>query len=275
MKTIYTTDFNNFSPGSADGKYLYDQYERITQFLAPKFGGLDLKRISKPVLESNQVIWQADFSASMLDLNTFDLAIQSRIEKEFVDWSKRIFQQVRLLQSGQDENKKWANLLKEAFKEENIRIVSDGNDWALIWGWEFRNKLATVQSGWESETLVETPQSPPTPPPPPPPPPSTPSTPPPPPPPPPPIPAGRCGEQTKAYKTRRRWPHKPDSNFHTSVFERDTPSGGLVGRACPSQQTEVCGAQRGNRPCLRLAPYFASPWICTCLSPVPPRMNYV
>ena len=155
MKTIYTTDFNNYSPRSADGKYLYDQYERITQFLAPKFGRLDLKRISKPVLESNQVIWQADFPDSMLELNTFDLDIQSRVETEFVNWSKRIFQQVRLLQSGQDENKKWANLLKEAFREENIRLVSDGNDWALIWGWEFRNKLATVSSGWESEVSKE------------------------------------------------------------------------------------------------------------------------
>ena len=153
MKKIFATDFNDYSPRSADGRYLYDQYERITQFLAPKIGINELKYIAKPVLEldKNQVVWQSNFPDEMQNLDSFDIETQSKIEADFVTWNKKILQQIRNLSSGNDENLKWANLLKEAFSVANIKLISDGTEWALIWGWEFRNKLQTIQPNWESD----------------------------------------------------------------------------------------------------------------------------
>ena len=155
MKKIFATDFNDYSPRSADGRYLYDQYERITQFLAPKIGINELKYIAKPVLEldKNQVVWQSNFPDEMQNLDSFDIETQSKIEADFVTWNKKILQQIRNLSSGNDENLKWANLLKEAFSVANIKLISDGTEWALIWGWEFRNKLQTIEPGWESDIV--------------------------------------------------------------------------------------------------------------------------
>ncbi len=155
MKKIFATDFNDYSPRSADGRYLYDQYERITQFLAPKIGMNELKYIAKPVLEldKNQVVWQSNFPDEMQNLDSFDIETQSKIEADFVTWNKKILQQIRNLSSGNDENLKWANLLKEAFSVANIKLISDGTEWALIWGWEFRNKLQTIEPGWESDIV--------------------------------------------------------------------------------------------------------------------------
>ena len=154
MKKIFATDFNDYSPrSSADGRYLYKQYERITQFLAPNIGMNELKYIAKPVheLDKNQVVWQGNFPDEMQNLDSFDIETQSKIEADFVTWNKKILQQIRNLSSGNDENLKWANLLKEAFSVANIKLISDGTEWALIWGWEFRNKLQTIQPNWESD----------------------------------------------------------------------------------------------------------------------------
>jgi hypothetical protein len=154
MKKIFATDFNDYSPrSSADGRYLYEQYERITQFLAPKIGINELKYIAKPVkeLDKNQVVWQANFPEEMQNLDSFDIETQSKIEADFVTWNKKILQQIRNLSSGNDEELKWADLLKEAFSVANIKLISDGTEWALIWGWEFRNKLQTIEPNWESD----------------------------------------------------------------------------------------------------------------------------
>ena len=156
MKKIFATDFNDYSPrSSADGRYLYKQYERITQFLAPNIGMNELKYIAKPVheLDKNQVVWQGNFPDEMQNLDSFDIETQSKIEADFVTWNKKILQQIRNLSSGNDENLKWANLLKEAFSVANIKLISDGTEWALIWGWEFRNKLQTIQPNWESDIV--------------------------------------------------------------------------------------------------------------------------
>ena len=156
MKKIFATDFNDYSPrSSANGRYLYKQYERITQFLAPNIGMNELKYIAKPVheLDKNQVVWQGNFPDEMQNLDSFDIETQSKIEADFVTWNKKILQQIRNLSSGNDENLKWANLLKEAFSVANIKLISDGTEWALIWGWEFRNKLQTIEPGWESDIV--------------------------------------------------------------------------------------------------------------------------
>jgi len=99
------------------------------------------KRIlAKPVLLNEQVLWYANYQGPFSRLSDFEE--QTQVDIKYKYWSVRqILQQeiLKLEQSSDIEKQNWASLLKDVFDEDSNVILTDGNDWCLLWGWRFRN----------------------------------------------------------------------------------------------------------------------------------------
>jgi hypothetical protein len=140
MTIVYKIETGKFDPISYGTNYLYNQYDRIQSFL----NRLDPVRyrqlLAKPVLSNGQVLWYANFSNPFSRLSDLPESRQTEIKTRYWEVRQLLDREiVQLDQSRDTERQSWANLLREVFNEEDNVILSDGENWCLLWGWKFRN----------------------------------------------------------------------------------------------------------------------------------------
>jgi hypothetical protein len=156
MNLIYSTDTKEFSPISHGDTYLYEKYFRIFSFLKTKLKDYEYNRLAQPIVKENMVDWHGNYANKMRSLSNFDPSIQKNIESSYVELLSKTKKIVKeLLSSGDDEKMAWGKLISETFDAENNILITDGNEWAIIWGWQFRNKLNFANADFISDKYVE------------------------------------------------------------------------------------------------------------------------
>jgi hypothetical protein len=156
MNLIYSTDTKEFSPISHGDTYLYEKYFRIFSFLKTKLKDHEINHLAQPIVKGTMVDWHGNYANKMTALASFDASIQQSIESSYVELlskTKRISKE--LLSSGDDEKMAWGKLISETFDTENNILITDGQEWAIIWGWQFRNKLNFANADFMSDQYVE------------------------------------------------------------------------------------------------------------------------
>lgn len=156
MNLIYSTDTKEFSPISHGDSYLYEKYFRVFSFLKTKLKEHEINRLAQPIVKGTNVDWHGNYMNKMSSLSNFDPSIQKNIESSYIELlskTKKIAKE--LLSSGDGEKMAWGKLINETFDTENNILITDGNEWAIIWGWEFRNKLNFANSDFISDQYVE------------------------------------------------------------------------------------------------------------------------
>jgi hypothetical protein len=143
MNLVYTTSTDDFQPISFGDSYLYDNYGRLVSFLKSKLNTVELNRLSKPILNSSRNIeWHSVYNGPMKPLDTFSKEHQILVESQYLELSKKINKTISEFKLGQDKDKEeWAKILSLVFKTSDNKLLSNGQDWVFIWGWQFRNKL--------------------------------------------------------------------------------------------------------------------------------------
>jgi hypothetical protein len=156
MNLIYSTDTKEFSPISHGDSYLYEKYFRIFSFLKTKLKDHEYNHLAQPIVKENMVDWHGNYSNKMNSLSSFDSKIQEKIETLYVELlskTKKISKE--LLSSGDEEKMAWGKLISETFNTENNILITDGIEWAIIWGWQFRNKLNFANADFISDQFEE------------------------------------------------------------------------------------------------------------------------
>jgi hypothetical protein len=168
MKSIYSIPYNKYQAVSYKTDFLFEKYDAIISLLTRlNLKQDDLKRICKPnQVSQDKVEWQGDFTDSMKPLSDFDNNLREKFEKEYSNWWKIIHSKANQLKtSGELDSKQWGELIIEAFKEETNIIISNGTEWAVIWGWKFNNHFEFLPKNWQIDEVISG-QVPPPPPPP-------------------------------------------------------------------------------------------------------------
>jgi hypothetical protein len=152
MRNIFQTDNQKFKPISVAGAYLHEKYGLVTSFLRGKLSASSLSRIAKPVVESNRVTWMGDFLSEMQMHTLFPEDVQIKTEKAYSEWLIELDRIRKGLQvAGDAEKKSWADLLGHAFNTKNNFLITDGDNWAIVWGWEFNNQLKFIPTDFLSQ----------------------------------------------------------------------------------------------------------------------------
>lgn len=151
MRSIFQTDNQKFKPISVSGAYLHEKYGILTSFLREKLTAASLGRIAQPLVESSRVTWMGDFPSEMVLHTQFPEDVQEKTERAYSEWLKELDRIRKGLHSASDpEKKSWAELLEKAFNTKNNFLISDGNNWAIVWGWEFNNQLKFIPADFLS-----------------------------------------------------------------------------------------------------------------------------
>jgi len=154
MNLIYTTENSQYSPISHGSSYLYEKFDRIQSFLRSQLKPEELNRLAQPVVNGNNVEWYGMTEQKMQLLGSFPEPLQRQTEQEYLAFIQKIKNITSSLINNNDPEKKaWGNLIKDTFNIDNNMLISDGSNWAIIWGWEFRNQLQFGNSSFESDQI--------------------------------------------------------------------------------------------------------------------------
>lgn len=142
MNKIFISSTEEYQPISHGDSYLYENYLRVTTFLKTRIEKAMVERIAKPNLITGNVEWYSEFNGPMSLISEHDIAHQQYVENEYVKFLAKVDRFIKELKlSGDHDKETWANLLSLTFSTENNILISNGTDWAIVWGWKFRNKL--------------------------------------------------------------------------------------------------------------------------------------
>jgi len=156
MNLIYTTYTDQFQPVSFADNYLYENYQRVAAFLKSRIKSDDFKAFAKPVLLNNRIDWFSDASGLMKPISEFNEAHQKEIEEKYVSLRRNIYRITSQLKNHPDqENTIWGKLIDAIFNTEDNLLVSNGTDWAVIWGWKFRNVLHFITPNFFEESAPQ------------------------------------------------------------------------------------------------------------------------
>ena len=144
MEHVYTLNRGDYAPISfQNGNYFYESFDRISSYLRDKIGTADLDRLLKPIIENDNTIkWYANKAANYQRLSELPNQLNNKILNEFHSFLKRTQAIYGPLKSNSDLDKKeWGKMIEELFQPEKIILLGNSEgEWAMLWGWDFRNK---------------------------------------------------------------------------------------------------------------------------------------
>lgn len=138
MNKFHQIPTDQFNPISHEKKYLFDQYDRIANFLTHNIDKKYKNILGKPVQNGYEIDWFSVFG-NLEDCNTMPQSESVLLKYwEFIDVMNI---KIAKLSSSNDENdQSWAEMLKKVFNHQDNFIFSNGEDICIIWGWKFNNK---------------------------------------------------------------------------------------------------------------------------------------
>ena len=143
MKKIYQLSTKDYEPISLGSRYLFEQFDAIFSFLKPKIDNKFIKAFAKPLLnEKSEIVeWYADFPGEFVPLNNFD--DQKQIDQKQKYWElKYAIEDIHnslSKSSNSQEIGQWHEKLAATFNEDNNLILSNGDDFVILWGWRFNS----------------------------------------------------------------------------------------------------------------------------------------
>jgi len=138
MNIIHSFETKEYKPISSGSFYLYTQYERIQGFLRKQLGESFANLLAKPVHKNGQVDWYGPFPDRLPRIADLPESMQHHILSDYWNIIHHVLKRAdELLASSNNDHNTWGHLLKEVFNSDKNIILSDGNTWILIWGWEF------------------------------------------------------------------------------------------------------------------------------------------
>jgi hypothetical protein len=130
-----------YKPLSHDKEYLFNLYEKISNFLAFNLENdkNHKNKIAKPVRNLNDT----DFYAPFPNLKPIEeIENKDNIVNDYFNFIEVVNHKIEILKQAKDENHKdWAKILTEVFNEKNNFVFSNEKEFCIVWGWEFDNKI--------------------------------------------------------------------------------------------------------------------------------------
>ena len=142
QKPFYSLNKESYKPISHGRSFLHEQYEAINSFIElnfdEKFHGL----IAKPIKSGEHVNWyNENISGKIQKLDKFEGQEHEELKKKYNAVVHQINLQCEKFENSDDENNKaWAESIREVFDINRNMVFSNGEDITIIWGYEFKER---------------------------------------------------------------------------------------------------------------------------------------
>jgi hypothetical protein len=137
LTTQFSQDLSTHTPVSFGGSYLYQQYEAVQRFLRHNFSPDFHQLLLKPVKKANHIEFLSEGHARYRELSELRPEEKEQVLQKYnaLLYEIGIFRQ-RLLNQQSEDSFHWNALLEKIFDPSGHRILSDGNQPTLVWGWQ-------------------------------------------------------------------------------------------------------------------------------------------
>lgn len=137
MNKFFEIPTDHYVPLSHDNNYLFNHYDRITNFLTFNIDQQYRNLLAKPIKNGYQIEW---FSAFPNLINAQGSEFEEFAYAEFYKFLDIIQEKIEFLKVKKDKDaNNWAEILEKVFNSQDILIYSNGSNIALVWGWKFDN----------------------------------------------------------------------------------------------------------------------------------------
>ena len=141
MNKIFELSTKQYEPISIGSSYLFEQHHAIVSFLKSKLDSSFYNRLASPkLIERDEIIeWYANTSETMSPIDTFNEEQQITIKQKYWELKFKINEIIQGLSSSSKgtEANQWIEVLNATFSENDNIILSNGQDFFIIWGWKF------------------------------------------------------------------------------------------------------------------------------------------
>lgn len=153
MYKFYQLSTEKYKPLSFDNTYLFNQYDKVQNFIKTRIGSEYKNLLAKPVKHGFEIEWYSPF----LDLN--EITHEDNILlQQYWHFKDKLEEQIQMISSSNDEDaQNWITLLGLVFEPKNNVIYSNGSDFCIIWGWVFENN--SIQRPMLGEFISDHPSS--------------------------------------------------------------------------------------------------------------------
>ena len=142
QKPFYSLNKDSYQPISHGRSFLHEQYEAINSFIDlnfdEKFHGL----IAKPIKSGEHVNWyNENISGEIKKLDKFEGQQGDDLKNKYNALVYQINAKCEQFENSDDDNNKaWAESIREVFDINRNMVFSNGEDITIVWGYEFREK---------------------------------------------------------------------------------------------------------------------------------------
>ena len=142
QKPFYSLNKDSYQPISHGRSFLHEQYEAINSFIElnfdPKFHDL----IAKPIKSGEHVNWYNEkLEGKIQKLDKFKGETGEKLKKQYNALVHQIIAKCEYFENSDDENNKaWAESIKEVFDINRNMVFSNGDSITIVWGYEFKEK---------------------------------------------------------------------------------------------------------------------------------------
>ena len=142
QKPFYSLNKESYKPISHGRSFLHEQYEAINSFIELNFDGKFHGLIAKPIKSGEHVNWYNEqLKGSIRKLDKFKGEEGEILKKKYNALIHQINEQCLKFENSDDENNKaWAESIREVFDINRNMVFSNGEDITIVWGYEFREK---------------------------------------------------------------------------------------------------------------------------------------
>lgn len=140
MNKFHHIPTDQFIPISHDNSYLFNHYDKVSNFLAFNLEKNYKSILAKPVQNGYIIDWFSPH-LELKDIKEYNRESSEKALSDYWNFIGLINTKVDQLQNSNDENNKnWAGLLNKVFNHNDNFVFFNGTNISIIWGWKFENK---------------------------------------------------------------------------------------------------------------------------------------
>lgn len=144
MKKFNSTPTEKYVPLSHENVYLFNYYDRISNFLNLNLDKRYKNILAKPIKNNYEIEWYAPFDGLILTEQSEYKQYGMQVYWEF---QEKLERKIAELSNTHDANtQNWVSILKKVFHAEDNIIYCNGKDISIIWGWKFENNQMRVSN---------------------------------------------------------------------------------------------------------------------------------
>ena len=158
MQEFYKIKTTDFKPISFKNSYLFNEYDKIKNFLKSNNQENLLNKLAIPIIRKKEIYWLSESKEKIDKIDVFDSKLQQIILEKYKRFKENYKSFISDLNNSKNQDKKnWGRLLSHIINGSANELFYDGENIYITWGWELisENNRSLIPKFIASKSVIE------------------------------------------------------------------------------------------------------------------------